>query len=97
MAYIKNKVEWNYVDKIQKKKQKYHKLPQLPHTQQKICKLRIKDKIKFLYLKKATLNKTLYQTHLKLANKWGNAWYLIADSVHNTTKTEVLKHCILTT
>ena len=36
------------------------------HTQQKVRKLRIKDEIRFLYLKKASLNKTLHQTHLKV-------------------------------
>ena len=66
------------------------------HTQQKLRKLRIKDEIQFLYLKKATLNKTLYQTYLKLSNERGNVWYLIVDSIHNTRKTEeISKYKIL--
>ena len=32
--------------------------------------------IKFLYIKKASLNITLFQTHLKLAKEWGNTWHI---------------------
>ena len=43
----------------------------------------------YFFLKKATLNKTLYQTHLKLAKKWGNICYIIADSVHSNLNIEM--------
>jgi hypothetical protein len=43
-----------------------HTSPAAIHTQRKITKLPLKDEIKFLYLKKTTLNKQLYQTHLTL-------------------------------
>jgi hypothetical protein len=41
--------------------------------------MRIKDEIKFLYMKKDQLNKKLYQAHLKVAQEWGNTWHIIRD------------------
>ena len=40
-------------------------------TKNKITKIRIKDEIKFLYIKKEKLNKQLHVTHLELAEKLG--------------------------
>jgi hypothetical protein len=39
--------------------------------QRKVQTLRIKEEIKFLYLKKEHLNRELYNTHLQAANEWG--------------------------
>jgi hypothetical protein len=64
-----------------------HTSPAAIHTQQKITKLRLKDEIKFLYLKKTTLNKQLYHTHLFLAYEWRNGWYLLAE--HRNTKKNI--------
>ena len=49
-------------------------------TKEKNIKIRIKDEIKFLYIKKEKLNYELYQTHLKLAKEGGKCWYLIQES-----------------
>ena len=45
--------------------------------------------MKFLYLKKATLNRKLYQTHLMLANEWVKGLYLIAESIIDTLNYEM--------
>jgi hypothetical protein len=52
-------------------------------TQSKVNTLRIKDEIKFLYMKKDQLNKKLYQAHLKVAQEWGDTWHIIKDYLHN--------------
>ena len=41
------------------------------YTQQKLIRIRLRDEIKFLYIRKSEYNKQLYQTHLKVANEWG--------------------------
>ena len=43
--------------------------PAAVHTQRKVNKIRIKDDVTFLYLKKDKLNKQLYKSHLKLAHE----------------------------
>jgi predicted nucleic acid-binding Zn-ribbon protein len=43
----------------------------------KAAQLRIKNEIKFLYVKKQHLNKSLFALHLENAKKWGNLWDLI--------------------
>jgi len=54
-----------------------------PHTTQKrICSIRIKDEIKFLYMKKDKLDKQLYQIHLRVAQGWGNSWHTIRNSIY---------------
>jgi hypothetical protein len=35
-------------------------------------------------LKKEKLDKNLYNTHLKAAQEWGNMWYIILDSAHDS-------------
>ena len=52
-------------------------------TKTKATTMRIRDEIKFLYKKKDSLNKALYQTHLQAAHEWGNAWPTIANQIHN--------------
>jgi hypothetical protein len=39
--------------------------------------LRIKNQIKFLYVKKQNLNKSFYALHLENGRNWGNLWDLI--------------------
>lgn len=50
-------------------------------TKNRIAKIRTKDKIKFLYVKKAKPNNELYKIHLKLAHEWGKCWYPIEESI----------------
>ena len=57
-----------------------HTSPAAKFTKEKIIKLRIKDEIKFLYIKKEKLNYQLYQTHLKLVKEWGKCRYPIQES-----------------
>jgi len=58
--------------------------------------MRIKDEIRFLY-KKKQLNDTLYKIHLKAAQEWGNSWYIILDSIIDSTNLELGSTEILTT
>jgi len=46
--------------------------PTAKFTQRIAHHLRIKDKLKYLYMKKQQLNLRLYRLHLLLANIWGN-------------------------
>jgi hypothetical protein len=39
--------------------------PAAIHTKRKLAKSRLKDKVKFLYLRKCQLNKQLYKIHLE--------------------------------
>ena len=48
----------------------------------------IRDEIRFLY-KKKQLNNTLYKIHLKAAQEWVNAWYIILDSIIDSTNNEM--------
>jgi hypothetical protein len=43
--------------------------------------MRVREEIKFLYIKKQQLNKKLYYLHLNVANTWGNTWYYIQDTI----------------
>jgi hypothetical protein len=47
-----------------------------------INRLRLKEEIKLLYLKKQHLNKQLYYTHIQIANTWGNNWNIIEESIN---------------
>jgi hypothetical protein len=47
-------------------------------------KLRIKDEIKFLYMKREKLNNPLYKAHLKVAQEWGKTWYPIEKSINES-------------
>ena len=42
-------------------------------------------------MKKEQLNKILYQTHLKVAQEWGNTWHIIRNSVHESINKEIDK------
>ena len=50
--------------------------------------MRIRDEIRFLY-KKKQLNNTLYKIHLRAAQEWGNAWYIILDPIIDSTNNEM--------
>jgi len=60
-------------------------------TQTKTHTIRIKDEIRFLYMKKTLLNKSLYIAHLKVAQEWGDTWPLIRDYIHNSINTDMAK------
>jgi len=60
--------------------------PTAKSTQRKTQNLRIKDEIKYLYLKNQQLNYRLYQLHLSLANTWGNTWQYIQDRIEEKLK-----------
>jgi hypothetical protein len=60
-------------------------------TEKKIRLTRIKDEIKFLYMKKDQLNENLYQIHLEVAQEWGNAWHIIQDNIHEYVNKDVEK------
>ena len=47
-----------------------HTLSAAPSTQRKLMKMRLKDELKFLYIRKTELNKRLYHMHLRVANEW---------------------------
>jgi hypothetical protein len=47
----------------------------------KIVKLRIKDEIKFLYIKKEKLNNALYKVHLKATQEWGKIRYPVEKEI----------------
>jgi len=55
--------------------------PAAKSTQRKTQNLRIKDEIKYLYMKKQQLHHRLYHLHLSLANTWRNTWQYIQDTV----------------
>jgi len=46
-------------------------IPAATSKKHKIVKLRIRDKIKFLHMKKENLNNALYKVHLKATQEWG--------------------------
>jgi hypothetical protein len=51
--------------------------PAAKTTAFKAQSMRVKEEIKFLYMKKQQLNTKLYHVHLNAANTWGNTWYYI--------------------
>jgi hypothetical protein len=52
----------------------------------------INQEIKFLYIKKAKLDKQLYKLHLECANKWHNTWHIIQDNIDQCLAIEMEKH-----
>ena len=59
--------------------------PAVKFTQRKTQNLRIKDEIKYLYMKKQQLNHKLYYLHLSLANTWGNTWQYVQYTIEEMT------------
>ena len=60
------------------------------NTQKKFSTIRIKDEIKFLYMKKEKLNKELYQVHLKVAQEWGNTWHIIRNGIYENINKNIV-------
>jgi len=58
--------------------------PDATSTKHKIVKLKIKDEIKYLYIKKEKLNNAIYKVHLKAAQEWGKTWYPIEKSLNES-------------
>ena len=55
--------------------------PAAVHTQYKITKMRLRDEIKFLYIKKYTINKELHSIHLRLGKEWDKYWDVLQNSI----------------
>jgi len=52
-----------------------------PQAVVKAQTMRVRQEIKFLYMKKQKLKKKLYYLHLNAANTWGSTWYYIQDTI----------------
>jgi len=63
--------------------------PATKSTQRKTQNLRIKDEVKYLYMKKQQLNHRLYYLHLSLANTWDNTWQYIQDTIEEKLKKQI--------
>ena len=53
-------------------------------TQRKTQLLRVKEEIKFLYMKKDKLNVLLYKAQIHAALEWGGCWHMIQDTIINS-------------
>jgi hypothetical protein len=58
-------------------------------TKRKSIQLRLKDEIKFLYVRKTELNKQLYRMHLTVASEWDKGAQLLLTSIHDTLTVEL--------
>ena len=58
-------------------------------TKNKITKIRVKDEIKSLHVKKEKLNNELYKVELKAAQEWGRCWYPIQKAIIGTLNKEI--------
>jgi hypothetical protein len=63
------------------------------YTCTKIHALKIKDEIRFLYIKKQNLNQKLYRIHLEVANTWGNSWSYIEHTINDSLNIEADSKC----
>jgi hypothetical protein len=54
-------------------------------------KIRIKNEIKSLYVKKQQLNKLLYSLYLDNAHTWGNMWNSIMQQINNNLNSTIVK------
>jgi hypothetical protein len=61
------------------------------HMSQQITIMRLRDEIKFLYVKKNTINKELYNIHLRLVREGDKYWDVLQKSI-----TESLNKTIVT-
>jgi hypothetical protein len=59
------------------------------NTKQKARRLRIQNKIKYLYKKKQQINKELYYIHLCNANQWQNLWTHIEQNINDKLHLEI--------
>jgi hypothetical protein len=62
-------------------------------TKLKTQTIRIKEEIKFLYVKKQQLNRNLYYLHLHLANTWENTWHYIRDKTEAKLNRLINRKC----
>jgi hypothetical protein len=60
-------------------------------TQTQAQILRIKNEIKFLYIKKQQLNKELYHSHILNANIWQQTWANIEQAIHEKLQQEMTR------
>jgi hypothetical protein len=60
--------------------------PASKFTQYKASITRVKDEIKYLYIKKQQLNKQLLHLHLNLANSWNKSWPYIQNTIEEKLK-----------
>jgi hypothetical protein len=67
-----------------------HSLPAI-YTKNKAQEIRVKNEIKFLYLKKLQLNRELYSLHLLNAHTWDNSWKLICYDINRNLNKEMEK------
>jgi hypothetical protein len=58
------------------------------YIEDKVHKLRIKNKIKFWYADKHSLKKTLYRLHIQNGKKWKHLWDLINQYITNNLTME---------
>jgi len=58
------------------------------YTCTKICTLKIKDEIRFLYVKKQNINQKLYHIHLEFRNTWGNSWSYMDHTINDISNIE---------
>jgi len=63
--------------------------PAAKSTLRKAQTLRIKEEIKYLYMKKQQLNRRLCYLHLSMANTWGNTWQYIRDTIETKLKKQI--------
>jgi len=71
-------------------KLKYHTVPATTKfTQERIEKLHISDKTKFLYLKKENLNCGLHLAHLSAVQELGKTWYVIENYINKAVNEEL--------
>lgn len=49
----------------------------------------MKDKQKFLYMKKQKLNEDLQRFHLELVKKWNYIWYIIEKGINEKSEIDI--------
>jgi hypothetical protein len=59
------------------------------NTKQKAQRLRIQNKIKYLYKKKQQINKGFYHSYLYNANQWQNFWTHIEQNINDKLLLEI--------
>jgi hypothetical protein len=60
-------------------------------TEYETRKIRIRNEINSLYVKKQQLNKLLYSLHLDNAHTWGNMWDSIMQQINNNLNSTIAK------
>jgi urate oxidase len=60
-------------------------------TKSKAQKLRIRDELRTLYMKKQKLNENLYNIHLEVAKTWSNIWHIVEKGINEKSEIEMQK------